>query len=110
MKYMHDGSLFVVPKPSMDKYWTGNEGEFSAPPGKQIECFWLCRVCSRQMTIGKDGELECRNISTRSWEVRVETGRAMQQKPAHASARVGMLLPDRRAGIPVSDTASSAVN
>jgi len=110
MKYMNDGSVYVVPKASMGKYWTGDEGEFSAPPGKQIECFWLCNVCSRQMTISKHGELECRNITTRSWEVRVDTGRAMQQKPAHASVGVSILLPDWGAGIPVSDSTSSAVN
>ena len=62
MKYMHDGSLYVVPKPAMDKYWTSNRGEFSAPPGKQIECFWLCDMCSRQLTISKSGELECKAV------------------------------------------------
>ena len=60
MKYMHDGSLYVVPKPAMDKYWTSDRGEFSAPPGNQIECFWLCDLCSRQLTISKKGELECK--------------------------------------------------
>ncbi len=60
MKYMHDGSLYVVPKPAMDKYWTSERGEFSAPPGNQIECFWLCEACSCQLTISKTGELECK--------------------------------------------------
>jgi hypothetical protein len=58
MKYMHEGKLFVVPKVAKDRHYAGDAGEFSAPLGKQIECFWLCEVCSLQMTITKNGKLE----------------------------------------------------
>jgi hypothetical protein len=42
MKYMHQGAVFTVRKHSTDEYWAGDAGAFGAPPGIQIECFWLC--------------------------------------------------------------------
>ena len=109
MKYMHDGTFHVVPRPAMHKYWSGDEGEFGAPPGKQIECFWLCDVCCRQLTIGKHGELESRNTSAGSFELRIETGPAVQKKPTHATD-ANFLIADGRAGIFTGETISSSIN
>ena len=92
----------------MDEYWRRDEGEFSAPPGKQIECFWLCDMCSRQMTIGKHGELECMN--TAAFELRIETGPAVQKKPTHAAADGDLLITEWRAGIFTGETISSSIN
>lgn len=109
MKYMHEGSLYVVPKPRMDTYWTSHCGEFSAPPGKQIECFWLCEACSPQLTITKDGELECRNVSSGSSKMKIKTGRAVQ-KSAYASTDIGVSISEWRPGIPAAETVISAAN
>jgi hypothetical protein len=56
---MHEGHVFVVRRHSADEWWSGDGGPFGAPSGQQIECFWLCQVCSGEMRIGKDGELQC---------------------------------------------------
>ena len=109
MKYMHDGSLYVVPKPTKDRYWTGVGGEFSAPRGKQIECFWLCDGCSRQLTISKNGELVCRTTSSLISEA-AELKQAMQQKSDHSATEVDVLIADSRAGISIGETTLSAVN
>lgn len=55
LKYLHEGSLFVMPKPN--KRYSFNENSFAAPAGTQIECFWLCELCSLHMRISKRGEL-----------------------------------------------------
>jgi len=62
MKYMHQGAVFIVRKHSTDEYWTGDAGAFSAPPGTQIECFWLCAHCAQEMRISVDGEVEYLNV------------------------------------------------
>ena len=61
MKYMYQGALFSVRRHSTDDYWTGDAGAFSAPPGNQMECFWLCAQCALEMKI--DGEGELRHLS-----------------------------------------------
>ncbi len=78
MKYMHDGSLYVVPKPAMDSYGMRDRGEFSAPSGEQIECFWLCEACSRKLTITKQGEVECRGVGSAVRQIRSEAASNMQ--------------------------------
>ena len=55
LKYLHAGSLFVVPKPL--GHDSAADDAFSAPVGSQIECFWLCESCSPQMRISGHGEL-----------------------------------------------------
>jgi hypothetical protein len=57
MKYLHDGRLFVIESQSAKRYWRADAGQFGAPRGKQIECFWLCRDCAGGMTITAAGEL-----------------------------------------------------
>ena len=57
MKYLHDGRLFVVESQSAKRYWRADAGQFGAPRGKQIECFWLCRNCAGEMRITAAGEL-----------------------------------------------------
>jgi hypothetical protein len=57
LKYLHEGRFFVLRTRSAERYWGGDAGPFGAPPGKQIQCFWLCQNCAREMTIGKDGRL-----------------------------------------------------
>jgi len=74
MKYLHEGALFTVRKHSTDEYWAGDAGAFGAPPGKQIECFWLCSRCAREMRVSSEGEVEYLNVfalSARIYENRV---------------------------------------
>lgn len=55
LKYLHQGSLYVVPRPSR---FGGAAGDaFASPAGKQIECFWLCESCSLRMRVSRTGEL-----------------------------------------------------
>ena len=58
MKFMHEGAVYIVRKHSTDEYWAGDAGSFGAPPGTQIECFWLCARCAREMKVSNDGEVE----------------------------------------------------
>ena len=57
MKYLHEGRLFVVQTRSSLRYWRGDSDSFSAPPGKQIEYFWLCHSCADQMKVTTEGTL-----------------------------------------------------
>jgi hypothetical protein len=56
LKYLHEGSLFIVRKPSRRREMPEDEA-FSGRTGNQIECFWLCESCSPQMRISGRGEL-----------------------------------------------------
>jgi hypothetical protein len=58
MKYLHEGRIFIVQSPSSAQYWRRDSGSFSAPPGNQIEYFWLCNSCAEQMKITPAGCLE----------------------------------------------------
>jgi hypothetical protein len=58
MKYLHEGRLFIVQTRSSARYWSNDSGSFSAPPGNQIEYYWLCDSCADQMTITAEGTLE----------------------------------------------------
>jgi len=62
LKYMHQGAVFAVRSHSTDEYWEGDAGAFSAPPGNQVECFWLCTHCAREMKVTNGGELEYLNV------------------------------------------------
>lgn len=62
MKYMHEGSVFIVRKHSTDEYWAGDAGAFSAPPGVQIECFWLCAHCAEEMRVTNEGGVQYLNV------------------------------------------------
>jgi len=64
LKFMHQGSVYIVRKHSTDEYWAGDAGSFGAPLGTQIECFWLCARCAREMKVSNDGEVEYLNVST----------------------------------------------
>lgn len=57
MKYMHDGSVYVVPKRAIDLSASTEKSEFSAPNGVQIECFWLCQACCQYLTISNRGAI-----------------------------------------------------
>lgn len=57
MKYMHDGSVFAVRKPPADPDWMPDAGAFGISSGNDIEWFWLCKSCSRQMRISNSGSL-----------------------------------------------------
>ena len=109
MKYMHDGTLHVVPRPAMHKYWRGDEGEFSAPPGRQIECFWLCDTCSRQMTITKDGELECKSALGQTRADRIVPS-VVQQKTIDPLRNTALLISNWPPELSVGSSASAAVN
>lgn len=58
MKYLHNGRLFVVQTRSSARYWQKENCSFSAPPGNQIEYYWLCDSCVDDMTITAEGKLE----------------------------------------------------
>jgi hypothetical protein len=55
LKYLHEGSLFVVPKPFAPG--SASDNAFGATAGNQIEWFWLCESCAPQMRISGRGEL-----------------------------------------------------
>ena len=57
LKYLHEGRLFVVQTRSSTRYWHEESDSFSAPPGKQIEYYWLCDSCADQMKVTAQGEL-----------------------------------------------------
>jgi hypothetical protein len=57
LKYLHTGRIFVVRTRSAERYWIGDAGSFGSPPGKQIECFWLCDDCASHMRLSRDGAL-----------------------------------------------------
>ena len=57
MKYLHEGRLFVVQTRSSLRYWREKSDSFSAPPGKQIEYYWLCDSCADQMKVTAEGTL-----------------------------------------------------
>jgi hypothetical protein len=61
LKYLHDGALYVAPRRPRSDALAGDRGEFSAPSGTQIECFWLCPNCSRNLTIGRQGRIESKD-------------------------------------------------
>ena len=58
MKYLHQGRVFLVQSQSALRYWSHDSGSFSAPPGKQIEYFWLCSCCAQRMKVTAAGQLE----------------------------------------------------
>jgi hypothetical protein len=66
LKYLHTGRIFVVRTRSAERYWIGDAGSFGSPPGKQIECFWLCENCARGMRISRDGDLISANYSPKA--------------------------------------------
>lgn len=55
LKYLHEGSLYVVPRPS--RFGVAAYDAFASPAGNQIECFWLCASCSLRMSVSRAGEL-----------------------------------------------------
>lgn len=55
LKYLHQGSLYVVPRPS--RFGVAADDGFASPAGNQIECFWLCESCSLRMSVSRSGEL-----------------------------------------------------
>lgn len=57
MKYLHEGRLFVVQTSSSVRYWRQESDSFSAPPGRQIEHYWLCDSCAHSMKVTADGTL-----------------------------------------------------
>lgn len=57
LKYLHEGRLFVVQTRASVRYWGEASDSFSAPPGKQIEYYWLCDACADQMKIDAQGTL-----------------------------------------------------
>ena len=68
MKYLHQGRIFLVQSPSAARYWSHDSGSFSAPPGNQIEYFWLCSCCARQMKVTTVGSLECLETQQENFE------------------------------------------
>jgi hypothetical protein len=62
LKYLHEGRIFVLRTRSAERYWGGDAGSFGAPPGKQIQCLWLCQNCAREMTVTANGNVESQAV------------------------------------------------
>lgn len=105
MKYMHAGRLYVIPTASIETYTSHDRGEFSAPRGKQIECFWLCDVCCRQMTITREGELVCNSAFSHSWKLKTDAALVNQE-----SGEVRLPFSQSRIDLRTVPAASPSIN
>ena len=59
LKYMHDGSVFAVRKPTAGQECPTDDVSFRESVGTEVEWFWLCDHCLRQLSISSNGLLIC---------------------------------------------------